>query len=91
MASSDTETLRHHHDGESIRSATTIRDRSEYMPKITRYEFMESTIVFWLLCLTIVMIPVAIVYLVNGTIRIEHEVDEPEEFVEQYRSGKLTK
>lgn len=61
------------------------------MPKIVRHEFMGSTIVFWLLCLTAVMIPVAILYLVNGTIRIEHEVDEPEEFVKQYRSGKLTK
>ena len=52
---------------------------------------MGSTIVFWLLCVTIVLIPVAIVYLVNGTIRIENEVAEPEEFVDQYRSGKLKK
>ncbi len=61
------------------------------MPKIIRHEFMGSTLFFWLLCVTIVLIPVAIVYLVNGTIRIEHEVDEPEEFIAQYRSGKLTK
>ena len=52
------------------------------MSKIIRYEFMGSTVVFWLLCATIVGIPVAIVYLVNGTLRIEHDVDDPEEFVE---------
>jgi hypothetical protein len=57
---------------------------------IVRYEFMGSTVAFWLLCLTGVLIPVAIVYLVNGTIRIENEVADPEEFVEQYRSGKLS-
>ena len=61
------------------------------MPKVIRYEFMGSTMFFWLLCVTILLIPVAIIYLVNGTIRIEHEVDEPEDFVEQYRSGKLVK
>ena len=61
------------------------------MSNIVRYEFMGSTIVFWLLCVTVVLIPVAIVYLVNGTIRIENDLDEPEEFVEQFRSGTLTK
>ncbi len=61
------------------------------MSNIVRYEFMGSTLVFWLLFVTGVLIPVAIVYLVNGTIRIENEIDEPEEFVEQYRAGKLPK
>ncbi len=61
------------------------------MSKIVRYEFMGSTVLFWLLCITGILIPVAIVYLVNGTLRIEHDVDDPEEFVEQYRSGKLKK
>ncbi len=58
------------------------------MSKMVRYEFMGNTLLFWLLCITIVMIPVAIVYLVNGTIRIEHDVDDPEEFVDRYRSRK---
>jgi len=61
------------------------------MSKIVRNEFMGNIVVFWLLCLTVVLIPVAIIYLINGTIKIENEVDDPEEFVEQYRSGKLTK
>ena len=61
------------------------------MSKIIRKEFMGSTAVFWLLCLTIVLIPIAIVYLREGTLTIEHGVDEPEEFINQYRSGKLKK
>ncbi len=61
------------------------------MSKIIRNEFMGSVVIFWLLCLTIVLIPVAIVYLINGTIRIEEEMDNPEDFIEQYRSGELTK
>jgi len=56
--------------------------------RIVRYEFMGSTLVFWLLCLTGVLIPFAIIYLVNGTLRIETEVDDPEAFVEAFRSGK---
>jgi len=61
------------------------------MSKIVRYEFMGSVIAFWFLCVTIVLIPVAIVYLVNGTVRVEHDVDDPEKFVEDFRAGKLTK
>jgi hypothetical protein len=28
-------------------------------------------------------------YLVNGTVRIEQELDDPERFVEEFRAGKL--
>jgi hypothetical protein len=59
--------------------------------KIIRYEFMGSWFRFWVLCLTIVGIPVAILYLIDGTLRIEHDIDDPERFVEEFRSGKLTK
>lgn len=61
------------------------------MSKIIRYEFMGSWFRFWVLCLTIVGIPVAILYLIDGTLRIEHDIDDPERFVEEFRSGKLTK
>ncbi len=61
------------------------------MPKIIRYEFMGSWFRFWVLCLTVVGIPFAILYLINGTLRIEHELEDPECFVEQFRSGKLRK
>ena len=61
------------------------------MAKLVRCEFMGSPIVFWFLCVTIILIPVAIVYLVNGTVRVEHDVDDPEKFIEDFRAGKPTK
>ncbi len=59
------------------------------MSKIVRHEFMGSWVVFWLLCITGIGIPVAILYLLNGTIRIETELDNPEEFLDAFRRRKL--
>ncbi len=59
------------------------------MAKIVRYEFLGSWVLFWLLCITGVGIPVALLYLVNGTLRIEEELDDPERFVAEFRSGKI--
>ena len=58
------------------------------MSKIVRYEFMGSWGIFWLLCLTTVGIPIAILYLLTGTLRIENEMEDPEEFVSAFRDGK---
>lgn len=59
------------------------------MSKVVRYEFMGSWMLFWLLGISIMGIPLAILYLMNGTIRIEDELDNPEQFVADFRSGKL--
>jgi hypothetical protein len=59
------------------------------MAKIVRYEFMGSWMLFWLLGISILGIPLAILYLMNGTIRIEDKLDDPEQFVADFRSGKL--
>jgi hypothetical protein len=59
------------------------------MPKVVRYEFMGSWMLFWLLGISVIGIPLAVLYLVNGTIRIEDELDDPEQFVADFRSGKL--
>ncbi len=61
------------------------------MSKIIRYEFMGSVRAFWLLCVIPFLIPLAIVYLLNGIIRIEHDVDDPEKFIEDFRAGRLKK
>ena len=58
------------------------------MSKIVRYEFMGSWLLFWLFCITVVLIPVAILYLLNGTLRIEDEMSDPEEFVSAFRARK---
>ncbi len=58
------------------------------MSKIVRYEFMGSWLRFWLLCISIIGIPLAVLYLVNGTVRIEDELDEPELVLEKLRNRR---
>ena len=58
------------------------------MSKIVRYEFMGSWWIFWFLCLTTVGIPIALLYLLSGTLRIENEMDNPEEFITAFRDGR---
>ena len=58
------------------------------MSKIVRYEFMGNWLYFWLLCISGIGIPVAILYLLNGTLRIEDEMTDPEQFVSAFRAGK---
>jgi hypothetical protein len=55
------------------------------MATITRYEFLGNWWYFWLLCITIVLIPLAILYLINGTVRIEQEVEDVEDLVSRLR------
>ena len=61
------------------------------MSKIVRYEFMGSWLYFWFCCVTVVGIPVALLYLLNGTIRVENDLEDPESFLADYRSGKVRK
>ena len=58
------------------------------MSKIIRREFMENPVLFCILCLSVIGIPLAFIYLLNGTLTIVTEVDEPEEFVRQYRNRR---
>jgi hypothetical protein len=57
--------------------------------KIVRHEFVGSWLWVFLLCITGIGLPVALVYLFYATVRIESEVDNPEELVYRYRVGKL--
>jgi hypothetical protein len=59
------------------------------MSKIIRYQFMGNWIVFTLLCLTGFGIPIAFLYALNSTVRIESELENPEELVYRYRVGAL--
>ena len=56
------------------------------MSKIIRHEFMGNPIIFCILCLSVIGLPFAFIYLLNGTLTIVTEVDEPEEFVKKYRT-----
>ncbi|MGO4883279.1 MAG: hypothetical protein ACLP59_21035 [Bryobacteraceae bacterium] len=59
------------------------------MSKVIRNEFMGNWFVFTLLCLTVIGIPLAILYLVTGTLRVETEMQDPEQFIAAYRAKKL--
>ena len=61
----------------------------ESMGKIIRFEFLGSGAYFWLLCITIIGIPTAILYLITRTVRVEEEVEDPAELLEEFRSRKI--
>jgi hypothetical protein len=50
---------------------------------------MGSRIILTFLCLTGIGIPVAIIYLIEATVTIEEEVDDPSDFTEKLRAGIL--
>ena len=62
------------------------------MSKIVRYRFMGSWIWFWLLCISGIGLPIAALYLLTGTIRMDTDMDNPEQVVEDLyqarRAGK---
>lgn len=58
------------------------------MGKIVRYEFLGSPMLFWFMCITLVGIPMAVLYLIGATVGIEESLDDPTEFLEKYRSGE---
>jgi hypothetical protein len=58
------------------------------MSSVVRYEFMGNWLLFWLLCITVIGFPIAVLYLITGTIRVETEMQDPEAFVAAYRAGK---
>jgi hypothetical protein len=57
--------------------------------KIVRYQFMGNWFLFTFLCVTGIGIPIALLYALSCTVRIETEMDNPEEVVYRYRAGKL--
>ena len=61
------------------------------MSKVVRYQFMGSWFLFWLLFVSGIGLPFALLYLLNTTIRLDSELTDPEEFMAAYRAGKLAK
>ena len=58
------------------------------MGKIVRYEFLGNPMLFWFMGISLIGIPMAILYLISFTVRIEESLDDPTEFLEKYRSGE---
>jgi hypothetical protein len=49
---------------------------------------MGKLLYFWFLCITLVGIPIAIVYLINGTIRVEEQVNDAEQVADRLRASR---
>ncbi len=55
------------------------------MAKLVRYEFTGNWIWFWFYCVSVIGIPLGLLYLINGTLRIEQDVEDPEVLVAALR------
>ena len=60
------------------------------MGRITRLEFIGNRPLFVLLCLSIIGIPSAILYALHTTVAIGEDVDNPTEFLDAFKQGKVT-
>jgi len=58
------------------------------MGKIVRYEFLGIPTLFWFMCITVIGIPMAILYLISATVRVEESLEDPTQFLEKYRAGE---
>ncbi len=58
------------------------------MGKIIRLEFMGSWLIFFILCISGFGIPLAILYLITGTVTVVEEMENPSEFILAYRNQK---
>ena len=54
------------------------------MSKIVRYVFMGNVFLFWLLFISGIGMPFAILYLMQRTVRIEEDIQDPQRFVERF-------
>ena len=55
------------------------------MGKIIRHEFMGSRLLFFLLCISGIGIPIAVIYLIESSVTVEEEVADPTAFIDAYR------
>ena len=58
------------------------------MSKIVRRQFLGSWVLFFVLCLSILGIPIAILYYKESMIVIEEELENPSAFLDAYRAGR---
>lgn len=56
--------------------------------KIVRHEFLGSRLYFWLLCVTGIGLPLAVLYLLHTTVGVEEELEDPTAFLESFKAGR---
>jgi hypothetical protein len=57
--------------------------------QIVRRQFLGSWVLFFALCISILGIPIAILYYKESMIVIEEVLENPSAFLDAYRAGKL--
>ena len=55
------------------------------MGKVVYHEFLGSRLYVAVLCLSVVGIPVALIYLLSCTVTIVEEIEEPSEYLEAWK------
>jgi len=58
------------------------------MDKIVRREFRGNWLLFWVLCLTGVGLPLALLYLINGMVEVHSECEDAEAAIEKIRTRR---
>jgi len=61
------------------------------MGKVVWHEFVGSWVLFILLCITIIGIPAAVLYLIEHVVTVEETLERPSEFMDGFRAGKYRK
>jgi hypothetical protein len=70
-------------------AGTLARKEARAMSTIIRHEFLGNRFVFWLLCMTGIGIPFAVLYAMDATVQVAEEVDDATEFLRAFRAGEL--
>ena len=56
------------------------------MEKLVRREFRGSWLFFWLLCITGIGLPLALLYLIEGTVEVHSECRDAEATIDHIRT-----
>ena len=59
------------------------------MGTIVRHEFLGNWLWFWFLCVTMIGLPLALLYLLDATVRVEDQVEDPTALLEDFRAGRF--
>jgi hypothetical protein len=59
------------------------------MARIQRRQFVGNRYLFWALCLLGITLPLAVLYGFESFVTVDHEIDDPEAFLDAFRAGKV--
>lgn len=61
-----------------------MSERESQRDKIVRRQFLGNWVLFWLLCISIIGIPFAVLYLIDGMVTIEQRVEDANAVMDIY-------